>query len=252
MTGFRQYLFPHDHPRLADVRGMDPYAYREHARTPGTFTGGLVEGWTPLQRRPFRGITEDGELRTGLYDLTPAEPGEQAPVAGMVDAARALLDLLGEDDRAKVQHAVDAVEWQTWANPEFMQFDTGLRLELQPPEVRAAALALAAASLSPEGFAQVQLMMRINGFLGDVVDLPTVLGEFSYNIASTATPTCARPGAGSCSATTARSTAWSSRAGWSSRRSSWGPSPTPSTRARTPPRGPSPAASRSGVRCWPR
>jgi len=26
-------------------------------------------------------------------------------------------------------------------------------------------------------------MMRINGFLGEVVDLPTVLGEFSYNIA---------------------------------------------------------------------
>ena len=29
---FRQYLFPHDHPRLAEVRGLDAYAYRDAAR----------------------------------------------------------------------------------------------------------------------------------------------------------------------------------------------------------------------------
>ena len=92
MSGeFRQYLFPHDHPRLAEVRGLDPYAYREHTRTPGTFTGGLVEGWTPLYLNEFRGVTEDGTLREGLYPLTPAEPGEQAPVAAMVAAAEDLL-----------------------------------------------------------------------------------------------------------------------------------------------------------------
>ena len=49
MTGeFRQYLYPHDHPRLTEVRDLDAYAYREVARTPGTFTGDLVAGWTPL------------------------------------------------------------------------------------------------------------------------------------------------------------------------------------------------------------
>ena len=180
MSDFRQYLFPPDHPRLAEVRGMDPYAYREHARTPGTFTGGLVEGWTPLYRQPFRGITEDGVLRGDLYPLEPARPGEEAPVAAMVTAAEALL---AAADDPRLQYPVDSSEWQTWANPEFLQFDTGLRLEFQPAEVRQAALALVAASLSSAGFAQVQLMMRINGFLGEVVGLPTVLGEFSYNLA---------------------------------------------------------------------
>jgi hypothetical protein len=184
MTGeFREYLFPHDHPRLADVRGLDPYAYREAAREPGTFTGGLVEGWTPLYRNEFRGVTEDGTLREGLYPLTPAEPGEEAPVAAMVAAARDLLDALDDESRARVGFAVDAVEWQTWANPEFMQFDTGLRLEFQPPEIRDKALALVAASLSPEGFRLAHDMMLINGFLGEVVGLETVLNEFSYNIA---------------------------------------------------------------------
>jgi hypothetical protein len=185
---FRQYLFPHDHPRLAGVRGLDAYAYREHARTPGTFTGGLVEGWTPLYLAGFRGVTEDGTLREGLYPLTPAERGEEAPVAEMVAAADDLLAALSPTDRDRLTHPVDAVEWQTWANPEFMQFDTGLRLEFQPDDVRDKAMALVRASLSPEGAELVRAMMRINGFLGEVVDLPTVLGEWSYHLALYGTP----------------------------------------------------------------
>jgi hypothetical protein len=185
---FRQYLFPHDHPRLAEVRGLDPYTYGELAKEPGTFTGGLVEGWTPLYRQPFRGVTEDGTLRAGLYPLTPAEPGEEAPVPAMVAAARDLLATLSPADRERIAFDVDAVEWQTWANPEFLQFDTGLRLDAQPPEVREAVLRLVRASLSPEGAGLVHAAMRVNGFLGDVVDLPTLLGEWSYNVALYGTP----------------------------------------------------------------
>ena len=184
MSGeLRRYLFPHDHPRLADVRGLDAYAYREHARTPGTFTGGLVEGWTPMYLAEFRGVTEDGTLREGLYPFEPARPGEEAPVEAMVAAANDLLSVLDDDGRKRISFDVDAVEWQTWANPEFLQFDTGLRLDLQPVEVREKALALMAASLSPEGYDLAHAMMLINGFLGEVVDLETVLNEFSYNIA---------------------------------------------------------------------
>src|SRR3978361_947517 len=127
MTGeFRQYLFPPDHPRLADVRGLDAYAYRQPAPTPRTFTGDLVQGWTPLYLNEFRGVTEDGRLREGLYPLAPAEPGEEAPVAEMVAAADELLAALSPADRARISFAVDAPEWQTWANPEFMPFDTAL------------------------------------------------------------------------------------------------------------------------------
>jgi hypothetical protein len=180
---FRRYLFPHDHPRVAEVRGMDPYTYGEFSRRPGTFTGGLVEGWTPLYRNEFRGVTEDGTLREGLYPLEPARPGEEAPVEAMVAAAADLLAVLDDDARKRISFDVDAVEWQTWANPEFLQFDTGLRLDLQPAGVRERTLALLRASLSPEGFELAHAMMVINGFLGEVVDLATVLNEWSYNIA---------------------------------------------------------------------
>jgi hypothetical protein len=184
MSGeYRQYLFPHEHPRLAEVRGMDPYAYGEFAKKPGTFTGGLVEGWTPLYLDEFRGVTEDGVLREGLYPLTPAEPGEEAPVEAMIAAAEDLLSVLDDEQRRRISFPVDAVEWQTWANPEFLQFDTGLRLDCQPEVVREKALALVRASLSPEGYELAHAMMLVNGFLGEVVDLATVLNEWSYNIA---------------------------------------------------------------------
>lgn len=189
MSGeFRQYLFPHDHPRLAGVRGMDAYTYRDAARAEGTFTGGLVEGWTPLYLNDFRGVTEDGTLRTDVHHYQPPLPGEEAPVAEMVAAARDLLGALDEDSRAKIGYPVDAPEWQTWANPEFMQFDTGLRLEFQSPAVREKALALMAASLSPQGYELAHNMMLINGFLGEVVGLESILNEFSYNIALYGTP----------------------------------------------------------------
>jgi hypothetical protein len=194
MSGeFRQYLYPHDHPRLAEVRGMDPYAYGESSKQPGTFTGGLVEGWTPLYRNEFRGVTEDGTLREGLYPLEPARPGEEAPVAAMVAAAEDLLSALDDEGRTRITFDVDAVEWQTWANPEFLQFDTGLRLDQQPEVVREKALALMRASLSPEGYEIAHAMMLINGFLGEVVDLETILNEFSYNIALYGTPDLRAP-----------------------------------------------------------
>ena len=194
MSGeFRQYLYPHDHPRLAEVRGMDPYAYGESSKQPGTFTGGLVEGWTPLYRNEFRGVTEDGTLREGLYRLEPARPGEEAPVAAMVAAAEDLLSALDDEGRTRITFDVDAVEWQTWANPEFLQFDTGLRLDGQSQAVRERALALMRASLSPEGYEIAHAMMLINGFLGEVVDLETILNEFSYNIALYGTPDLRAP-----------------------------------------------------------
>lgn len=138
---YRKYLYPSNAPRLSSIRGLDAYEYREAAKA-DPFTGGLIRGWKPLQLADFRGVSEDGTPRPEVHAWEPARPGEEAPVADMVAAARDLLTALDEDARAKLCHPVDGVEWQTWANPEFLQFDTGVRLEFQPPEVRKKALAL--------------------------------------------------------------------------------------------------------------
>ncbi|MFN3923865.1 MAG: DUF3500 domain-containing protein, partial [Pseudarthrobacter sp.] len=189
---FRDYLFATDHPRVADIRGLDARGYAEAAKQ-DSFAGPMIEGWKKLYPQPFVGITSDGVRREGLFPLAPARPGEEAPTAEMVAAARKLLGAVGQEQAKKLTYAVDAPEWQSWANPEFMQHDTGLRLDELETPVRYAALAVVEASLSAEGFELVRNLMRINGFLGDLVELPLLMNEFSYNFALYGDPSETEP-----------------------------------------------------------
>ena len=189
---FRDYLFAPDHPRVAEIRGLDAREYAE-AATRDSFAGPMIEGWKKLYPQPFVGITSDGVRRGGLFPLAPARSGEEAPTAEMVAAARKLLGVAAPEQAGKLTYAVDAPEWQSWANPEFMQHDTGLRLDELETPVRDAALAVVEASLSAEGFDLVRNLMRINGFLGDLVDLPLLMNEFSYNFALYGEPSETEP-----------------------------------------------------------
>jgi len=191
-AAYRQYLFPHDDERLAGIRGADPYEYRELAKQ-DDFTGGLIRNWAPLYPSEFRGITSDGRVIPGLFPLEPVPAEEAAPTAAMVEAAEAFLALLDTEQAARVRYPVDAVEWQSWSNPEFMIHDTGLRLEFASEEVREAAMALVGASLGAEGLRQVRTLMRINGFLGRVNDLENVMNEFSYHFAIYGEPSPTEP-----------------------------------------------------------
>ncbi|UOR01142.1 DUF3500 domain-containing protein [Leucobacter allii] len=189
---FREHLYPPEHPRIAELRGLDAYAYVPHARH-DAFTGTLIEGWKLLSADPYVGTTSDGRLIPGLFPLQEPEDADAAPVAAMVAAAERLLDGLDAAQRARIVYPVDSIEWRHWANPEFLQFDTGLRLEFQPAAVRERFLALVEASLSPRGAADVRTMMRINGFLGEVVGLPGIMNEFSYNASIFGTPSLTEP-----------------------------------------------------------
>ena len=186
MTGeFRQYLFPPDHPRLAEVRGLDAYAYREAARTPGTFTGDLVAGWTPLYRNEFRGITEDGTLRDGR---APARTGptrrsrHRSP--RWSPPRRDLLAAL-DDDEPRQASATRSMRWSGRPGPTRNSCSStpGCAWNSSHGRGPRKAPGAGAASLSPEGYELAHGMMLINGFLGEVVGLETILNEFSYNIA---------------------------------------------------------------------
>ncbi|GAA2845183.1 DUF3500 domain-containing protein [Paenarthrobacter ilicis] len=189
---FRDYLYTPDHPRVAKLRGLDARAYAEAAKA-DSFAGPMIEGWKKLYPAPFVGVTNDGVVREGLFTLTEALPGEEAQTSGMVAAAGKLLAQLPSGQLDRLCYAVDAHEWQSWANPEFMQHDTGLRLDECDGPVRDAALAVVEASLSPEGYALTRNLMRINGFLGDLVDLPLLMNEYSYNFALYGTPSETEP-----------------------------------------------------------
>lgn len=177
---------------MASLRGLNARDYAEAAKT-DSFAGPMIEGWDVLYPEPFKGVTNDGVLRPGLYPLAPARDGEGAPTAAMVAAGRKLLEVAARDQVSRLTYAVDAHEWQSWANPEFMQHDTGLRLDELDPPVRDAALAVVEASLSPAGYELARNLMRINGFLGELVELPLLMNEFSYNFALFGEPSETEP-----------------------------------------------------------
>ena len=172
-----------DDPKLAGVRGMGWLEFAED-RYQAPFLQELLAYWQSLYDEPFVGITADGVPREGLYALPEhpvADPAQQ-------QAAERLLGLLTPAEQAAVSHPVEAPEWRAWSNPEFVVHQVGLRLEDIDPAKVEAVLELVRASLSPAGYARVTEAMALNGYLGELVDLPTVLNDRSYWFSLFGTP----------------------------------------------------------------
>lgn len=172
---YRDHLYELDDPRLADVRGM---TYEQFARDryQAPFLRELLTDWDGLYREPFVGITSDGTRREGLYGL----PGTPVGCEDAVRAAREVLGTLTSGELDAVRHDVDDPHWRAWSNPEFVVYRVGLRLEVSSEETVAAVHALMRASLSPEGYDRVVEAMALNAYLGELVDLPSVMNERSY------------------------------------------------------------------------
>ena len=172
---YTSYLFDLDDPKLTDVRGLN-YEEFTQDRYSAPFLQDLLAFWRSLYNEPFVGITSDGVLRTGLYALP--EPGILDPAQHQ--AAEKLLATLTEGERATIGYPITAPEWRAWSNPEFVIHRVGLRLEELASETVEAILDLVRACLSREGYEQVAGAMALNGYLGELVDLPLVMNERSY------------------------------------------------------------------------
>lgn len=174
---YLNYLYDLDDPVLAGSRGMNYQEFAED-RYSAPFLKELLTYWDGLYREPFIGVTSDGIVREGLYNL-PADasvPTEPALLA----AAQRVLALLSVDEREQVSHPIDAPEWRAWSNPEFVIYRVGLRLEDLSTLAVDAILELMRASLSPEGYERVSEAMALNGYLGELVDLPAIMNQRSY------------------------------------------------------------------------
>lgn len=116
------------------------------------------------------------------------------PVLASAPMARSLLVAgLSPEAREQASYPVDSPHWQTWANPEFMQHDIRLLLEFQDQHIRDLVLELVKASLSESGYELARTLMRINGVLGDIVGLPALMNDYSYNFALYGTPSHTEP-----------------------------------------------------------
>jgi Protein of unknown function (DUF3500) len=176
-AGFRDYVFPLDHPQVARLQGKDAHAHAQAARGTPRAQELLIEPWSRLITEPFTGITTDGTPIQGLFDLVP----DDAPVAEMVSAARRLLGLLDDKGRETVLLPLDARQWRMWNNTEIYFFVYGLRMDEISPALRDAICDVLRVSLSDQGYGKTRHTMWLNGYLGELTGAPAILGEWSYN-----------------------------------------------------------------------
>ncbi|KAI1110476.1 hypothetical protein F5Y14DRAFT_428891 [Nemania sp. NC0429] len=178
-SDFRRYLPDLTTPRFVTLAGNDA---RGHAKElvenqAPPWLHGLYTHWLKLLQEPFKGITNDGIVRPGLFKIRD----EGVPIERIVAAAEAVVGQLTPEQAARTLLHIDSPEWRTWSNPEFLLSDKGIRLDEVAAPLREAVLAVLRETLSPEGYAKALGAMRINGFLGELVGAPRVLNEHSYN-----------------------------------------------------------------------
>lgn len=115
------------------------------------------------------------------------------PIHQIVNKATSLMDALDDKQREKLGYHIDSPEWRTWSNPEFLLSDKGLRLDEVDEKTRGAIMDILKSTLSPEGYDKAVNAMRINHFLGELVESPKVVNEFSYNFVLFGRPSTTRP-----------------------------------------------------------
>ena len=191
MTGtFRDHLYPLNHPRLAGLDRYDAAGYTDAMKNQPLIGDALKFWQEQLDVTTFEGITTDGTVIPGLY---PLGGHEAAPIETAVTAANALIGALTPALRSRLVHPVGSKVWRAWMNPEFYLNRFGLRLEEHEPAIRTLALDLIRASVSEQGYELIVNIMLTNGFLGELVELPRLLNENSYNINIFGTPSPVEP-----------------------------------------------------------
>ncbi len=115
-----------------------------------------------------------------------------------MEAAKQLLSTLSTEQRRAASFPIDAPEWRRWQNTEHYVETSGLRLEETDDAVRHAALALMRASLSERGYEQSVNAMRLNRFLGDLVNGPAVMNEWSFTFSLFGNPSLTEPWGWQC------------------------------------------------------
>ena len=169
---FRPFI---PNPSKSAVAGATSRAHTQ-ARMKSPRAKELFTNWERLYAEPFRGITVDGQVVPDLYTLRP----EGAPSEAIANAVNALLVQLTPDQKKAACFPVSSDLWRHWQNTELYVEKYGLRLDEVGQPLHDAVMQVLRASMSSSGYELSRNVMRLNRFLGDLVDAPEVLGEWSY------------------------------------------------------------------------
>ncbi|KAI8651883.1 hypothetical protein NCS56_01404500 [Fusarium sp. Ph1] len=190
-SAFREHLPDLSTPRFTAMQKQNAHEYAEVFKASGQppWLHGLFLHWRKLFEEPCKGITNDGKVRDGLYQLQD----EGVPIEAITSAANAVLDGLSESQRNATCYHIDSPEWRSWSNPEFLLSDKGIRLDEITAELREDVLKVLKATLSPEGYDKAVGAMKVNHFLGELVESPAIMNEYSYNFVLFGQPSVIRP-----------------------------------------------------------
>jgi hypothetical protein len=192
MNEFRNYIPPKESQRSKELSASDAYEWAR-LRCMDPFMVNWIRDWKDLYSTPYKGITVDGQVRSDLYHLAGDKEDFGAPTASMVKAAHELLEITPLSQRQILNRPVDSPQWRSWMNPEIYICRNGIRLEEVSEDVVTAVHTLMEATLSPSGYAKARGCMKINQFLGELVDGKRVLNEKSYNFLVFGTPSLTEP-----------------------------------------------------------
>ncbi|KAH8691273.1 hypothetical protein BGW36DRAFT_304887 [Talaromyces proteolyticus] len=177
MAEFREWL-DLSSPQVQRVQGEDAVSYTDKLFREVPLVVEMNQKWDQLWKEPFKGLTTDGSV---IPDLYPVQD-DNILIASIVQAANSVVMALSEVEKDRCLRPLDAPERRAWSNPELYVHRFGVRLDEVNQEVFSAVRQLMKSTLSAEGYEKACTAMRINGFLGRLVNGSKVLNENSYNI----------------------------------------------------------------------
>jgi len=137
---------------------------------------------------PFRGITTNGDVMPGLFQISPSGVSTE-PVR---NAAERFIASLNNVQLAKTMFPVDDVQWRKWMNQHFY-VRQGISFQEMTEAQRELAFGLMRASLSTRGFELTRNVMRLNETLAELAEDPIFFGEWLYFITIMGIPSATDP-----------------------------------------------------------
>lgn len=138
--------------------------------------------------QPYRGIVADGKIETGLFKIQSTGVATE-PV---VEAAKAFLAVLSDEQKQRTTFPVDDLEWRKWDNRHFYKRQ-GVGFDEMDDKQRDLAFGLLGASLSAKGLRKSQDIMKLNGTLAELANNFDEYGEWLYWITIMGEPSTSEP-----------------------------------------------------------
>jgi hypothetical protein len=150
--------------------------------------GGGGRGGAAALAEPFVGVTTNGTVQPNLFPIR-ATGVSTGPVR---DAATRFLASLTADQRGRTAFAADDLEWRDWNNVH-RYARKGVSFKELSDAQRERGFDLLRTSLSARGFEKARNVMRLNGYVADVLNNPEEYGEFLYHLTVMGVPSDSEP-----------------------------------------------------------